>query len=115
MNKNKINLGTLPTIVVARSKTHLYRGKIGFHSPLCMLYHLGRSKNSFEKQFFCGKLVLQYQSLQLFLHSCGYAVVFCDYIHSDEVATTCNVSFVLCSTTSATEGQDRILHQSHRG
>jgi hypothetical protein len=115
MNKNKINLGTLPAIIVVRLKTHLYRGKIGFYSPLGMLYHLGRSKSSFGKQFFCGKLVLQYQSLQLFLHSCWYAVIFCDYIRSDEVATTCNVSFLLCSATSATEGHDRILHQPYRG
>jgi hypothetical protein len=43
-----------------RSKTHLYRAKIGFYGLLDMLYHLGRSKNNFEKKiFFCEKLVLQ--------------------------------------------------------
>ncbi len=33
-----------------RSKTHLYREKIGFHDLLDMLYHLERLKTDFEKK-----------------------------------------------------------------
>lgn len=37
------------------------------------------------------KYRIQYQSLQLFLHSCWYAVIFCDYIRSasEDIAAFC--------------------------